>query len=98
MKFGMSLRVLERVAVGDVYTQPSLFFHDAVPFAYYDDPNFIPEFALPPRFPIGLEYLQNEMETICSNSIPCQYDYVMTLDPDFAKITKQHEAYAQWLS
>jgi hypothetical protein len=42
-------RVQERVAIGDKVA--SLFFHDAIPFPNYDDPNFIPDFGLPPGLP-----------------------------------------------
>ncbi len=48
MKFGNTWRLKERVRIGDENQVSSLFFHDAVSFAYYDDPNFIPDFGLPP--------------------------------------------------
>ena len=94
MRFGNSWRVQERVGVGDENKVASLFFHDAVPFAYYDDVNFIPDFGNPPRFPDWAEHLRPEMESTCSDSTPCQYDYIMTFDKEYAKITKEFEALA----
>jgi hypothetical protein len=70
MRFGKAWRVQERVAVGDENKVASLFFHDSVPFAYYDDPNFIPDFGNPPRFPDWAEHLRPEMESVCSDSAP----------------------------
>jgi len=98
MRFGKSWRVQESVAIGDENHVASLFFHDTVSFAHYDDPNFIPDFGLPPRLPDWAEHLRSDMESVCSDSIPCQYDYIITLDRDYAKMTKNHEAYALWLS
>jgi len=37
------------------------------------------------------------MDHVCADSKSCQYDYVMTLDRDFAKITKEFEAQAHRL-
>ncbi|CAG2181137.1 unnamed protein product, partial [Oppiella nova] len=76
----------------------SLFHHDAIPFAHYDDPNFLPDFGLPPRLPDWAEHLRPEMESVCADSVACQYDYVITLNKDYAKVTKQHEAYALYLA
>lgn len=98
MRFGKAWRVQERVAIGDENQVASLFFHDSTPFAHYDDPNFIPDFGLPPRLPDWAEYLRSEMESVCADSVPCQYDYIMTFDKEYAKVTKEHEAYALWLS
>jgi hypothetical protein len=98
MRFGRSWRVQERFAIGDENQVASLFFHDAISFSYFDDPNFIPDFGLPPRLPDWAEHLRPDMESVCSDSIPCQYDYIITLDRDYAKMTKDFEAYALWLS
>ncbi|CAG2109013.1 unnamed protein product, partial [Medioppia subpectinata] len=98
MRFGKAWRVQDRVSVSDVTQVASLFHHDAIPFAFYDDPNFLPEFGLPPRLPDWAEHLRPEMESVCADSIPCQYDYVMTFDKEYAKVTKQHEAYALFLA
>ena len=38
------------------------------------------------------------MESVCADSVSCQYDYVITLNKDYAKVTKQHEAYALYLA
>lgn len=94
----MQWRVLERVSVTDEHRLQSLFHHDAISFAYYDNPNFLPEFGNPPHLPEYYQYLQRDMESICSDSAACQYDYVVTMDRDFAKITKQSEAQAHALA
>ncbi len=93
----MSWRVQERFAVRDENRVASLFFHNAISFAYFDDPNFIPDFGLPPELPDQVEHLRPDMESVCTDSIPCQYDYIITLDRDYAKMTKDHETYALWL-
>jgi len=98
IRFGKAWRVQERVTAEDEIQTASLFFHDSAPFAHYDDPNFIPDFGLPPRLPDWAEHLRPEMESICSDSVACQYDYVTTLDRKYAKITEDQEAYALWLS
>ncbi|CAG2177268.1 unnamed protein product, partial [Oppiella nova] len=98
MRFGKAWRVQERVAIGDPNQVASLFHHDAIPFAHYDDPNFLPDFGLPPRLPDWAERLRPEMESVCADSVSCQYDYVITLNKDYAKVTKQHEAYALYLA
>jgi len=74
----------------------SLFYHDSKPF--YSDPNFVPEFGNPPHLPEWAQYLKPEMDSICSDSIACQYDYVVTLNIDYAKNTKYNENYALYLS
>ena len=38
MRLGKEWRVKERVAIGDGNQVASLFFHDSVPFAHYDEP------------------------------------------------------------
>src|SRR5204863_30702 len=48
-EFGMQWRVVEGVDKKGVGT--SLFFHNAIRFAEYDDQNFRPEVANPPRLP-----------------------------------------------
>jgi hypothetical protein len=51
MKFGNAWRLKERFGIGSENQVASLFFHDAIPFPDYDDPNFIPDFGLPPGLP-----------------------------------------------
>ena len=97
-RFGKEYRVQERVAVTDVHKTASLFFHNSISFAYYDDPNFVPDWGLPPQLPEWASHLRATMESVCSDSIPCQYDFVTTLDKDYAKITKEHEAQAHFLA
>jgi len=96
-RFGMAYRVHDRIGIGEEHKVASLFHHNAISFAYYDDPNFIPEFRLPPPLPEYAQFLQNDMDHVCADSKACQYDYVMTLDKDFAKITKEFEAQAHRL-
>jgi hypothetical protein len=98
MKFGNVWRLKERVGIRDENQVASFLFHDAISFVYFDDPNFIADFGLPPRLPDWAEHLRPDMKSVCSDSIPCQYDYIVTLDRDYAKIAKDHEAYALWLS
>ena len=98
MRFGMAWRVQERVAIEDDNKVASLFYHDSVPYAYYDDPNFIPDFGLPPRLPDWAEHLRGEMESVCSDSVQCQYDYIMTFDKKYAMVTKEHEDYVLWIA
>ena len=38
------------------------------------------------------------MKIVCSDSVPCQYDFFTTLDKDYAKITKEHEDLAYFLA
>ena len=95
-RFGKEYRVQERVA--DTDKTASLFFHNPISYAYYDDPNFVPEWGLPPQLPDWASHLKAIMESICSDSVPCQYDFVNTLDKDYAKITKEHEALAYFLA
>ncbi|XP_053209715.1 protein mesh-like [Panonychus citri] len=97
-RFGKSWRVAEgsdKPGVGH-----SLFWHDAFSFAAYDDLNFIPEYRLPPeelRLPDSKRHLEAEMKSICADSVTCKYDYIMTLDPAFAKVSKTHETWAHEL-
>ncbi|XP_074605108.1 sushi domain containing 2 mesh isoform X2 [Brevipalpus obovatus] len=97
-RFGMNWRVVEGQDRRDV--GHSIFWHDAFSFAAYDNVNFEPEFRLPPdqlRIPENKRYLEEEMRTICADSIACRYDYILTLDPDFSKVTKMHESWAHEL-
>lgn len=80
----------------DVNQYSSLFFHDAVAYTFYDDPNFLPVFN--PIMPNYAEHLRENMMQICSDSVACQYDYMITLDPDYAKVTKEEETHAIWLA
>lgn len=91
-EFGQRWRVKEGSAVAGLGN--SLFFHNAFDFSYYDDPKFEPELEFPPRLPDHKRYLDHEMQLICSDSNECRYDYIMTLDPKFARITKQHQTWA----
>ena len=97
-RFGKEYRVQERVAVTDIHKTASLFFHNSISYAYYDDPNFVPDWGLPPQLPEWAAHLRATMESVCSDSVPCQYDFVTTLDKDYAKITKEHEAQAHFLA
>lgn len=64
-------------------------------FAYYDDAGFNPEFDLPPPLPENKRHLEPDMQSICgTDSVACQYDYVVTGDREFAKVTKIHEAWS----
>ena len=85
-------RVLEKVTPTDINQYSSLFFHNSVPYAFYDDPGFKPEFN--PVLPHFAENLYDNMIETCRDSFACRYDYIVTLDPEFAKITKQEETFA----
>lgn len=87
-KFGQSWRVNQT---------DSLFYHDAVPFAYYDEPNFLPELQFPLRLPEWAQYLKPEMDLLCEDRADCQFDYIMTFDKDFAKSTAELGDWARWL-
>jgi hypothetical protein len=93
----MAYRVLERIGINQDHKKASLFYHNGYSFSYYDDPKFIPEFRLPPPLPDFAKFLQPEMDRICADSNSCRYDYVMTLDKDFAKITRVFEVQANRL-
>ena len=88
-------RVSDKVKNGDLNPQPSLFHHDSVPFTYYDDQNFVPIFR--PELPDFASNLQQQLLETCSDSLPCQYDFILTLDPEYAKITKKEETEAMRL-
>lgn len=89
-------RVSEKVQVGDLNQQASLFHHDAVSFTYYDDAQFEPDFE--PKLPEFASNLAQQLKETCSDSLACQYDFIQTLDPEFAKITKQEETKAMMLN
>ncbi|KAI1296786.1 Protein mesh [Halotydeus destructor] len=92
-RFGATWRLLEGTALRG--KGASLFWHDSVTFAHYDDAGFNPVFEMPPELPDDKKYLYPEIHSICgSDSLTCQYDYVVTMDKSFAKITKVHEAWA----
>jgi len=98
-RYGMSWRVVEgqeRRGVGH-----SLFWHDAFSFATYNHIGFEPEFRLPPdelRLPQHLQHLEKEMISVCDESTACKYDYILTLDKEFAKVTRMHESWANELN
>ena len=48
----------------------------------------------PPKLPEDKRHLENEMNNVCSDSNECRYDFLMTMDPNFAKISKQHQTWA----
>ena len=95
-EFVKNYRVLDKVLPGDINQVASLFFHDAVAYTFYDDPNFLPVFQ--PQLPYFAEHLRDNMMQICSDSIACQYDYIITLDPEYAKVSKNEETLAVWLA
>lgn len=72
----------------------SLFFHNSFTFAHYDDPRFEPEMEFPPKLPEDRRHLETEMNNVCSDSNECRYDFLMTMDSNFAKISKQHQTWA----
>lgn len=90
--FGQEWRLTEadRRGVGR-----TLFSHSAVRYAMYDNPRFIPELQLPPMLPPELMHLQPELDSICSDSISCIYDYVVSYgNKELAIATKRFEAIA----
>lgn len=90
--FGQQWRLTEanRVGVGK-----TLFSHSAVRYAMYDDPRFEPVFQMPPMLPYELGHLQPELDSICSDSISCIYDYVVSYgNKDLAIATKKFESLA----
>lgn len=92
-RFGSTWRLLEGTAQRG--KGASLFWHDAVRFAHYDDAGFNPNFEMPPELAEDKRHLQQDMQSICgSDSVTCIFDYVVTGDRQFAKITKVHEAWA----
>jgi hypothetical protein len=93
-RFGSAWRLLEGTSQRG--KGASLFWHDAVRFAHYDDAGFNPNFEMPPELPENKRHLEAELQSICGSESPtCQFDFVITGDPAFAKITKVHEAWAQ---
>lgn len=93
-RFGQSWRLLE-----GTYQRgkgASLFWHSPVTFAHYDDVGFNPEYTMPPLLPEHLKYLEPQLQEVCgSDSSACLYDFVVTKDPEFAKITKSHDTWAR---
>lgn len=90
--FGQEWRLTEadRHGVGK-----SLFSHSAVRYAMYDNPRFQPEFQVPPVLPYELMHKQPEMDSICSDSVSCIYDYVVSYgNRELALATKKFEAIA----
>lgn len=90
-------RVLEKVTPNDINQFQSIFFHDPVPYSYYDSQGFVPQYDAQLQAYVGKNY-EDEMHEICSDSFACMYDYSITLDSAYAKITKQEETFALWLS
>lgn len=61
----------------------------------YDNPRFQPEFQIPPMLPPELMHLQPELDSICSDSISCIYDYVVSYgNKELAIATKKFESIA----
>jgi hypothetical protein len=90
--FGQQWRLTEanRLGVGK-----TIFSHNALRYAMYDHPNFEPMFQMPPMLPTELQHLQPEMDSICSDSISCIYDYVVSYgNKELALATKKFEALA----
>lgn len=90
--FGQEWRLTEadRRGVGR-----TLFSHSAIRYAMYDNPRFQPEFQVPPMLPPELMHLQQELDSICSDSISCIYDYVVSYgNMQMAIATKKFEAIA----
>ena len=85
-------RVLDKVMPTDINQVASLFFHDSVSYTYYDDPNFLP--MIRPQFPPYALHLREDMLRLCSDSVACQYDFITTLDADYAKVTKEEETHS----
>lgn len=90
--FGQQWRLTEanRVGIGK-----TIFSHNALRYAMYDDPRFEPIFQMPPMLPPELMHLQPELDSICSDSISCIYDYVVSYgNKELALATKKFEALA----
>lgn len=90
--FGQEWRLTEaeRRGVGKTFLS-----HSAVRHAIYDNPKFQPEFMNPPMLPPELYHLQPELDSICSDSISCIYDYVVSYgNKELAMATKKFEAVA----
>ena len=68
----------------------SLFWHDVVPFSFYDDRNFEPKFELDDT---GID--ADDMDRVCSNSAACIYDYITTGDASYAAYTRSAETSAE---
>lgn len=82
-------RVLEKVTPNDINQQPTLFFHDSVPYSYYDGINFKPEFN--PQLPSYARHLEADMINVCTDSSSCRYDFITTLSREYATLTKEEE-------
>lgn len=89
-------RVLEKVSPGDVNQQRTLFFHNAIPYSHYDDANFVPEFY--PKLPPYYKDLENDIKSTCSDSMACRYDYLITYDKEYARLTKNEETTSSMLA
>ena len=89
-------RVLEKVTPNDINQHASLFHHDAVPYSFYDNPSFLPDFR--PELPIFAKNYEPLMLETCSDSMACRYDFIISLDQDYARRTKEEETYALWLA
>ncbi|XP_035228405.1 protein mesh-like [Stegodyphus dumicola] len=94
-KFGMAYRVSE---LGNSKVGRSLFFHNAIPFSQYDNISFVPEYQTPPPIPKNFSYRPEEVDALCSTSVSCKFDFIVTGDREFAWATRNHENYAQKLA
>ena len=59
-RFGLSWRLLEGTSQRGVGS--SLFWHNAMTFAHFDDVNFNPEYNMPPRLPDEKRHLEKELQ------------------------------------
>lgn len=90
--FGQQWRLTESPRPGIGKT---IFSHNALRYAMYDDPRFEPEFQMPPMLPPERMHLQPELDSICSDSLSCIYDYVVSYgNKELALATKRFEALA----
>lgn len=94
-RFGQDWRLTEADRKGVGHT---LFSHSAVRYAMYDDPQFEPQFELD-SYAMSNWYdtpeRLAEMQSICSDSMSCIYDYKVSFgNKDLALTTKRFEAMA----
>lgn len=91
-RFGMKYRVSEAT---DEKVGRSLFFHNSIPFTYYDNISFVPEFNTPPEYPKNFSYSLVEVDSTCATSTACRFDFIVTGNKELAIATRNHENYAQ---
>ena len=90
--FGQQWRLTEASRQGIGRT---LFSHSTVRYALYDDPRFEPVLQMPPMLPYEMAHLQPELDSICSDSLSCIYDYIVSYgNKELALATKKFEAIA----